>query len=1082
MDVYILKNGIVVQPEDWTNIKLSITTGMLNSFTRTSTNVEYIHVSKSQFRTKDAKILSAGYYPKYEFLKYLVTGEINLIKSTNKYGVAYGFINAVSGVDTINLKVLAEVSNEGALYPYFKKYTLTYDSSVNYRKASNRTPSNLTPVPVSLNTDNTTAFINSNITTITESLALNDSEKVEAVRLLGRTAVLIKMIVENIFSLFPNEATYTQLINYQKDVWDSQVFTNTATVNDYKAYYISLLGFYKASRRNTYNINQASSEDKLFWVAISMTVKAIAQFTLELRKTLLTYLIEKKLSKYFEKEEEEKFTLRIIESFAYEPTSQSDRDSFLEWLISKKQENFLGEITLYEVLYGQMSTSWNITETFITFSNWVMETDFVPTNTKGAYVQILYALWQNSKYNPYNELNNIKDNTIGLISLSNKAEFTQQPATNTEGYLYNYTLETGYETFPSSEDTSCANWSQFCTLKRFYRQTPYALQTAPLSIPYESEKIGGIFSDNFTFEFYGEKIKAYQESLPVGYYPPKDANNDGEPDDENDEGNIVKRSLLFGVYDIYQPVTLINTDIDSKHPILTTKGNETQIGEETINSFVPVFVLKYIDDSGDRSDDQKIAGYVVDGVLTLSGIGNLAKLRHLRWFGGTSGLISMNFARALVGGVEFTASILTFLSNFVECNNNKTCENIKSALVIIELACGGLDIADTIATRALKKQTRKTFEDAGGGTNEAERKLNLKNKILEANPSAPVDKVDETVDKFYDLAKYGDLVEEFFEFTRTLNNLGYNNFRTKLLQLNTTNSDLATKFVAFLKRDENVYKLLDENPSFLDDITDSVGVKKIADTIYILSTTKEKLLKRIQSFEPKRFNNFHSDRDLKSIVEDALDLELTTKELDDFVYISCRTGPPPPDKRIVSSELREQMSYWRSTIKQQGYPSKFFSIEAYNIFSQRLKTLMKSYNLPSERVFIQGSSLRKVNSDDVDVAVFLTSTELNTFLRYQEDVWKVRKMKGTNRLSKSNSKFSKYQRSIEQAKEKGIIKPNWWKNNKGETINVKAGLPDTFEDVSHLFEGVSDYSSNKLNLSIIITDGAFDVSPYLKVN
>lgn len=199
---------------------------------------------------------------------------------------------------------------------------------------------------------------------------------------------------------------------------------------------------------------------------------------------------------------------------------------------------------------------------------------------------------------------------------------------------------------------------------------------------------------------------------------------------------------LFGTYHIYQPVTLINSNVETKAPIPMMYGTQTEVGNGnlTINSLIPIFVLKMIDDIGDQSDAETVVGYLVDGILTFSGIGNLTKLRHLKWAAlGASeeavGLLTKQGLRVVLGGVEFTSGALGFFANFVECNaNDEFCKNVKNFIMLLQLATLSVTAVDTVASLALKTSAKRIVENVGGAT-ETEIIQNVKNRLKTLHPN-----------------------------------------------------------------------------------------------------------------------------------------------------------------------------------------------------------------------------------------------------------------------------------------------------------------------------------------------------------
>ena len=1060
---YIIKSGTIVKDDNWSKVVFSITTGFLYSFT-TDRGINYIHVNKT---TLNNQLLSSGYYPEEDFLLYLKNKENKIFDK--RYS---DFLLAEEG-DIIIVRRIEAVLDAGNSTAFIQEYSFNYEVNTNYLiglrtiRIPNTDVIKTPKTVVNHNSTGANFLLNYNFNVVLSQI-LNDDEKIRALILLGQIALVINLIESKIFKLFPEtNDNYINLINSQKEFWTSntsQIFTERSTLNDFEMFLGTIFSFYKAAYRNTNIIKSARGNEKLFWLTITLSSKTLAVLTVPNRTSLLEDLVndqfENKLSRFFEKIEIENFVIRVVNSFTFS-RDFTKIDAFLDWILSLTFTNGVQSKTYYELLFDRMSSDLNITVSTISLANWLFEGNWKPDDTKGIFTKTIYKLWVVSKYNPYNLDGILKPNSIGKI-----AKFRNPDGTESSDYgyesdfneidpvdqqiqiyrekpqpenLYYYTNYTAYRPEKLKDETT-ERIGLIIGVERNLRE-----EAAPPIIHYQSKNNFGVFNDNLDFEIKQNQVSIIEET-EITY------RTSINPD--INETSTSTRKFLFGTYHLFQPVTLLDINkenLETKIPIPLTSGGTLEPEGKNINSVVPVFMLHYIQNANQRSNTETIIGYTIDGVLTLSGIGNITKFRHL------AKLSRLEQVKRIIGGVEFVSGVLSYLTSFIEeCDaNDEFCKNIKAFTFWLEMASLS---SDAITELLLKRAARKA-----------------KNLGYPSNFDDAL-----TKQKINELASVVDKLLEVENFLKTVDNK-FLNFKNKLTQIKEDNINVAFEIVDSLKKNDNVYKVLDDNPDFINSLGGIEETKSLIKTINLLGETKPKLLSRIENFEPIRFNNIHSDLELKDIIERAIELNLPIKELDDFIYISCRTGPPPPDKRILSSELKDQMTYWQTIIKERGYPSRFNNIDDFIIFSNRLKELMKSYNLPTDNVFIQGSALRKINADDVDVAVILTQEQLSSFIRYSEDVWRVRRLKGLGRLKKVNNKVKKYQKGVRQAINNGIVKPDWWKNNVGQTINDKASLPDTFQDVSHLFEGVSDYAPNKLNLSIIISDGKFDVSPYLKL-
>lgn len=595
---------------------------------------------------------------------------------------------------------------------------------------------------------------------------------------------LIKNIGDSVFKAFieidiNNPLIKDVFINIknQQDIFWRNVFVNVAgnhTLKElleiYTKNYIILDQYYDqyCNFRNFIlnhsdpNNSKAEDIEKLIHIAIPFSPVVLQLIPVDLKIRILKYLCSKKYinnfrnvfsnennnspfhfaglfsnGKMFSGEVLEQFIVNLVYS-----VKATEVDEFLDKMLSTLQDGliFTEKKTLYEVIYENLRQSYNISVGLLEFSNIIFKTDFKPTETKSAFTHAMYGLWLNSKYNPYTLDGSYKQNIFYIKSLNptsgkpaNSDKFFVEDHTTAvpPSVVYQYSYETAYQL----KKNNSTNPPSF----EYPIDYPDA---APITMPYASDKSIGIYFDNFSFNFKEGKIQAYQKDLPT---LPADIINKYE--------NAYK-DALFGTYHIYQPVTLINNNVETKVPIPTLYGTPTQIGNGslTINSLIPVFVLKMIDDLGDRSDVETVIGYMLDGVLTFSGIGNATKLRHLRWAAmgaETTGLLTKAGLRVVLGGIEFTSGALGFFANFVECStNDEFCINMKNYIMLLQLATLSVTAADNITTFALKNSADKIVYSAGGAT-ETEIIQNVKNKLKSLHPNTADDVLTEVSGNIY---------------------------------------------------------------------------------------------------------------------------------------------------------------------------------------------------------------------------------------------------------------------------------------------------------------------------------------------
>lgn len=577
---------------------------------------------------------------------------------------------------------------------------------------------------------------------------------------------LIKNIGDSVFKAFIEIDINNPLIKdvfvnikNQQDIFWRNVFVNVAgnhTLKElleiYTKNYIILDQYYDQYCNfrnfilNHSDPNNSKSDDieKLIYIAIPFSPAVLQLIPVDLKIKILKYLCSKKYinnfrnvfsnennnsplhfaglfanGRMFSGEVLEQFIVNLVYS-----VKATEVDEFLDKMLNTLEDGlvFTERKTLYEVIYENLTQSYNISVGLLEFSNIIFKTDFKPTQTKSAFTHAMYGLWLNSKYNPYNLDGSYKQNIFYIKSLNptsgkpaNSDKFFVEDHTMAvpPSVVYQYSYETAYQLKKNNS-----------TIPPSFEYPIDYPDAAPITMPYASDKSIGIYFDNFSFKFKEGKIEAYHEDLPT---LPADIINKYE--------NAYK-DALFGTYHIYQPVTLINNNVETKVPIPTLYGTPTQIGNGslTINSLIPIFVLKMVDDLGDRSDVETIIGYTVDGVLTFSGIGNATKLRHLRWAamgGETIGLLTKTGLRVVLSGVEFTSGALGFFANFTECNtNDQLCRNVKNFILLLQLATLSVSSIDTITNIALRRSARKVLEAAGG---EAQLEQKLKNLNVGGN-------------------------------------------------------------------------------------------------------------------------------------------------------------------------------------------------------------------------------------------------------------------------------------------------------------------------------------------------------------
>lgn len=512
-----------------------------------------------------------------------------------------------------------------------------------------------------------------------------DEIRLSIARYLSSICWMIQRIAEDIFPLFSADSDFNAYITHQKNEWINETIMDTPDYQLLVSYYEGLLDFYHAASLYRMNINSFEGIEKLHFLTRLLNTKAISIIPINDRFKVLKLMIDKYLSSVNKVEVEEKIVIRIVQSFAY--NQESDRNEFLTRLVSP---NFNGDgdigKTMYEVLNDRMSTAWEITRFSIGLINWTFNATWKPTDTRGMFVKSVYGLWLRSKYNPYDfDTFEPKATSLALKKLVDGTMYYQQNEINTNEPLdfnttkpnrvFFYTDYPGYKILPADENIS-------------ERYVDTYWEAAPILLKYESKKTGGFYMDNFSFEFSKDHIIARIAHMEV-------ANRVGG----------VENYALYGNYHILQPVHLSSNSIDTAEPILLTEGDTINFNGTNINSLVPVFFLKYIDELGDSKDIQHFMGLAVDVVSTFIPVANLAKLRHIRH------LTRFGKTMLVVETVQISAGVLNFFLGFVDaCNIEGTfCQKLRKVLFFLELSSLS---ADVFMMQKARKSAKETVEEA----------------------------------------------------------------------------------------------------------------------------------------------------------------------------------------------------------------------------------------------------------------------------------------------------------------------------------------------------------------------------------
>lgn len=716
--VNLLIGAVVINIEGLSDKRYNLN-GFLIEFTIKDTT--YIYIEYNKFKNSDLGLdngVKSGYYQKNKFFEYKIN-KVALSELLNSSLRQSSSIKYGQKGDTLVIKAL----HIGTTYDFFYRYA-EYSFIYNGKpedllddRLEIKIPEGIEPnyVDKSDSTFPAKEFYRKRKDIINN---FSVEEKPKAALELTKIALVIDMINKDIFPAFYlGDTSYTSFVTSQNDYWQNADLFVNPTLAQLDLFLKQLTGYYIAASSNVQVIAEAIGIQKLYWIASVMSPMSLGPFPLEDKLILLQFIAKNELSKLTEEIPQEELVINICSSF--DDTNLSQIDLFLRALISKQWKvDTSSDETLFETLYLSLSTSTNFKEGLLSLSNWVMGTNYKPTQTKGQFIQTIYALWTLSKYNPYNIDGSLKSNTIAFPEKNNDlVSFTN--TSDTSNYLFKFTHYTASDPF---------YWPNSTDIKGYKKVRPDA---SPIVMPYDSYSVVGIFFDNFSFKFNGSKISAFQ-SLPYisGY----------RTDGSGTEWKLsASTETFYGSYDIFQPVGLLSTNLETKTGISTLNGENIEENGQNINGFIPIFALKFIDDSGDRSDVETMIGYAVDVLTTATGFGNLTRLRYLRWAStGVDGIFSISGLRIVIAGVEFTSGALGLLANLMTCDeNDEFCNGLKTFIKIFQVSSLSLTAVNgLISTTIYLQNAAAKLRQIAGGVNEAEIITNIKNRIRNLNSGA----------------------------------------------------------------------------------------------------------------------------------------------------------------------------------------------------------------------------------------------------------------------------------------------------------------------------------------------------------
>ena len=243
---------------------------------------------------------------------------------------------------------------------------------------------------------------------------------------------------------------------------------------------------------------------------------------------------------------------------------------------------------------------------------------------------------------------------------------------------------------------------------------PTHYESKPIVLNYEADSVLGAFNrTNYNFSFNNYKIDV-KETI-----------------DNTIEHQTISKDVLIGSYDLFQAVSIKNTDSNTDHiKFIAISINGSK------QALLPIFYLKYIDDKKTTENLITEVQIAIDILFIISGVGTLEglHLRNITKIGrialgleaatGADIIIFYEVSEGVIGAIDISASVVSMFisygSNYSNtyCNVNsssydkKKCDfytELDTFFNVLQVFTGVLDFA---TSRLLKKSTQKLLNDA----------------------------------------------------------------------------------------------------------------------------------------------------------------------------------------------------------------------------------------------------------------------------------------------------------------------------------------------------------------------------------
>ena len=195
-------------------------------------------------------------------------------------------------------------------------------------------------------------------------------------------------------------------------------------------------------------------------------------------------------------------------------------------------------------------------------------------------------------------------------------------------------------------------------------------------------------------------------------------------------------------------------------------------------------------------------------------------------------------------------------------------------------------------------------------------------------------------------------------------------------------------------------------------------------------------------------------------------------EIEDLILVGSRKA-----KRLSADELVEQMSDLAKVTRPRGYPFRFASKAQFDEFTAKLKAGLNDVGLPLDDVRIQGSAMRSRAAKDVDIAVLIDDSQVDTLLVHQ--------FSGGVRLSGESVTFGVSDlpdlvRRIEADKLLGTKRFNAPARTLAFAFKARKIRPQDVAGLRALKKAL-EAAFGELDISVISKGSGFDLQPFLRI-